>query len=305
MSTNPISPPVIDYEGSKYRTEFWEGQGRDYEDRVERVALHRLLPAQGKRLLELGAGFGRLTPEYAGYEQVILLDYSHSLLSEAQQRLGTGSRFIYVAANIYQLPIADGVCDAATMIRVLHHFKDVPAALEQIRATLAPGASFVLEFANKRNLKAMLRYALGKQKWSPYHLDPIEYIELNFDFHPRYIQQALHENNFTTTRKLAVSYFRVGFFKRYVPTRMLSALDGLLQHTGVVANYSPSVFTHNIALGNQPLAALDSASLFKCPTCQSTALYEEEDMLRCEGCGLKWSKAGGIYDFREPIKSSK
>ena len=31
--------PICDYEGSAYRTEFW-GQGREYEDAVERVAFY-------------------------------------------------------------------------------------------------------------------------------------------------------------------------------------------------------------------------------------------------------------------------
>ena len=43
---------------------FWEGQGRDYEDQVERIALRRLLPRHGGRVLEVGAGFRRLTNEY-------------------------------------------------------------------------------------------------------------------------------------------------------------------------------------------------------------------------------------------------
>jgi len=34
-----IDTPVIDYEGSGYRTDFWEGQGREYEDAVERLTL--------------------------------------------------------------------------------------------------------------------------------------------------------------------------------------------------------------------------------------------------------------------------
>ena len=53
-------PRICDYEGSNYRTEFWEGRGRDYEDRVERIAVRRLLRGGGRRLLEVGAGFGRL-----------------------------------------------------------------------------------------------------------------------------------------------------------------------------------------------------------------------------------------------------
>ena len=46
MSGVPGAPPVIDYEGSAYRTDFWEGQGRNYEDAAERLALR-------DRLLEL------------------------------------------------------------------------------------------------------------------------------------------------------------------------------------------------------------------------------------------------------------
>src|SRR5678816_1824639 len=76
------SAPVIDYEGSPYRRAFWEGQGRAYEDAVERLALQQLLPAYGPRLAELGAGFGRLADLYQGYEQVILFDYSRTLLQE-------------------------------------------------------------------------------------------------------------------------------------------------------------------------------------------------------------------------------
>ena len=81
-------PPVCDYEGSDYKTRFWESGERDYEDRVERVALRRLMPPTGKTLIEIGAGFGRLADEYIGYEKVVLFDYSRTLLREAQAHLG-------------------------------------------------------------------------------------------------------------------------------------------------------------------------------------------------------------------------
>ena len=35
---------ICDYEGTSYRARFWEGQGREYEDLAERIALKRLLP---------------------------------------------------------------------------------------------------------------------------------------------------------------------------------------------------------------------------------------------------------------------
>jgi SAM-dependent methyltransferase len=97
------TPPICNYEGSTYRTDFWEGQGREYEDLAERWALRRLLPPAGQRILDIGAGFGRLAGLYGGYDQVILLDYSRSQLAYARQNLGD-ERFIYVAADVYHLP---------------------------------------------------------------------------------------------------------------------------------------------------------------------------------------------------------
>ena len=126
-------PRICDYEGSNYRTEFWEGKSRDYEDNVERIALRRLLPSGGRRLLEVGAGFGRLTNEYHAYEQVVLLDYSLSQLRYAQQYLGDSDRYVYVAADAYSLPFRPGSFDGATVIRVIHHISDTSAVLRQVR----------------------------------------------------------------------------------------------------------------------------------------------------------------------------
>jgi len=69
------TPPICDYEGSDYQTSFWDAGGRAYEDAAEAIALRRLLPPGGRRLLELGAGAGRNTPRYTGFEQITLLDY--------------------------------------------------------------------------------------------------------------------------------------------------------------------------------------------------------------------------------------
>lgn len=296
------SPPLCDYEGSGYRIEFWEGQGRDYEDRSERSALRRLLPPRGRRIAHLGAGFGRMSDELGGYDQVIVLDYSRSMLRDAQARLGRDGRFAYVAADIYHLPLMPGSCDAALMERVIHHMADVPAALRQIRAILAPDAPFVLEYASKRNLKAIARYLLRRQTWSPFDLAPVEFVALNFDFHPRYMAQCLKEAGFTTERRLALSYFRLGVLKRHVPTGVLVALDRLLQPTGQLAPFSPSVFTLNRARGNTPPAALDGP-LFKCLHC-GAPLQEHGDRLICANGDGAWAIQDGIYDFKAPLSGS-
>src|SRR5690606_27543339 len=136
-------------------------------------ALRRLLPKSGRILLELGAGAGRNTPRYLGFDRLVLLDYSRTQLEQAQQRLGNSEKYIYVAADAYRLPFVDDLFDAATMIRVLHHMADAPKTLGQVKNVLAANGVFILEFANKLNLKAILRYLLGKQAWSPFTHEPV------------------------------------------------------------------------------------------------------------------------------------
>lgn len=297
------TPPVCDYEGSDYQTSFWERGGRDYEDKAEEIALRRMLPVKGGLLLELGAGAGRNTPRYIGYDRIVLLDYSRTQLQQARARLGDSPGCIYVAADIYKLPFIDALFDGATMIRTLHHMADAPKALAQIRRVLGGNAVFILEFANKRNLKAILRYGLRRQSWSPFSLEPVEFVELNFDFHPKAIRFWLQELGFRVEKTLTVSHFRLGLLKRVLPARFLAALDGLLQPTGELVQLTPSVFIKAIVEQDSTLShpSEDPTRWFQCPACGAHPLDDQGSHLRCPGCGRKWAFHDGIYDFREPL----
>lgn len=297
------TPPICDYEGSDYQTSFWDQGRRQYEDRTEAIALRRLLPKSGHLLLELGAGAGRNTPRYRGFDQIVLLDYSRTQLEQAQQRLGTSDKYVYVAADVYRLPFNAGLFDAATMIRVLHHMADAPKALGQVEGVLAANGVFILEYANKLNLKAILRYWLGRQKWSPFSLEPVEFVKLNFDFHPKAIRNWLEQLGFRIEKTLTLSHFRVGLLKRIVPTSILVLLDSLFQWTGAWWQLSPSVFVRGVKRGEHSFTLYRPDTVqayFKCPDCHSPLTVKTE-YLECSGCGKKWAVKDGIYDFREPL----
>lgn len=294
---NDNSPPVCNYEGSDYQRSFWQEGGRAYEDAVEAIALKRLLPSSGEFMLEVGAGAGRNTPRYKNFKKVALLDYSRSQLEQARDRLGDDVRYLYVAADVYHLPFVSGLFDGATMIRTLHHMADPLLALSQIAEVLRPKAFFILEFANKRNMKSILRYHLRKQSWSPYSYEPVEFAALNFDFHPKAIRNYLKANGFSIIQQLTVSHLRVGILKKHVPFRLLVALDALLQRTGGLIQLSPSVFSL-CRLEEEKSLPADGESVFKCPTCQTPIPGLGHD-LRCSGCGAVWSFQDGIYDFRQ------
>ena len=290
------TPPVCNYEGSDYQSSFWDSGGRAHEDAAEGIALRRLLPTGGMHLLELGAGAGRNTPRYKGFAQVTLLDYSRTQLEQARARLGENPALRFVAADAYHLPFMPAVFDTATMIRALHHMKDTPAVLAQVQQVLQADAIFILEYANKHNLKSILRFWMGRQHWNPFTPEPVEFAALNFDFHPATVRTWLHQSGFAIERQLTVSHFRVGFLKKVLPARLLAWLDGIIQPTGSFWQLSPSVFVR-ARLRSQIENASEDA-LFRCPACGAGPLADTPPEIRCPQCKRKYPVKDGIYDFR-------
>lgn len=289
------SVPICDYEGSRYRSDFWDGQGREYEDAAERIALKHLLPPRGRRLIEIGAGFGRLADLYQCYKEVILLDYAKSQLRQAQERLGNEG-LIYVVGDLYNLPLADAAVDTAVTVRVLHHIKDLAAAFTQISRVLRPGGTYVLEFANKRHLKAIARYWLGRQTENPFSREPYEFVELNIDFHPDYVSAHLGQAGFHIDAERAVSSFRSPALKRRIGPHLLATIDGWIQQPTARWKLAPSIFlrTHIDKPGNCRLGD----RLWRCPSCTSPHLTETSEAVICHSCQARWPIDHGIYDFK-------
>jgi SAM-dependent methyltransferase len=244
---------------------------------------------------------------YLGYEQIILFDYSRTLLQEAVQRWGHDPRFVFVAGNIYQLPLATGMLDSLVMVRVMHHLADVQQALRQIQRVLHRQSVAVLEYANKRNLKAVVRWLLGRQGWSPVDLAPVEFVALNFDFHPRWMVAQFSAANLHIQQQLAVSHFRIDQVKRKFSPAWLARADSLLYGLGGRYPLSPSVFIQATAPGAQPRAAVHTdpsaiVNLFRCPQCgaEKWELVAAKQLL-CQECDIKYERKSGIWDFKEAV----
>lgn len=285
-------PRVIDYEGSPYRRVFWEDADRRFEDAAERRALQPILPPVGRRIVEIGAGFGRLADLYEGYDQIVLLDYAQSMLEDARERLG--DRCIYVCADLYRLPFATASLDTVTQIRVLHHVEDVPAAFAEVSRILSAGGSYVLEFANKRNLKALLRHAAGRQDEDPFDERPWEFVELNWNFHPRYVERALSEAGLELRERRGLSHFRHPTLKQRVSPDALARVDALIGKPLARAALGPSQLVRAAKLTGGPFQPL----LWRCPDCGHEPLEPEADHVPCPACGRSWKIENGIHIFR-------
>src|SRR5512142_1096428 len=120
MDQSPASPsadgPEARYDDLGYRDVFW--RDRKYEDLCDRVALRALLPPAGDSLIEVGAGFGRLAPEYSGYANVVLLDASEVHVKAAADAFADDERITVVLADAEHLPFADDAFDAVVCVRV-------------------------------------------------------------------------------------------------------------------------------------------------------------------------------------------
>jgi SAM-dependent methyltransferase len=256
----------------------------------------RLLNPSGDIIMEAGAGFGRLAALYDGYKRIILLDYSLSLLKEAQKQWGHDQRFIFVAANIYNLPFVDNLLDALVMIRVMHHLQSPETALAELARILQGGKQFILEYANKRNLKAVARYWLRRQDWSPFDVQPYEFVALNYDFHPDWMEEKIGDAGFVVERELAVSHFRIKPVKNRVSASLLAQIDSYVFGPGASIKLSPSVMLScrkNAKSG-------ECHGYFRCPNCFGVVLDDLGENMVCASCSTCWAIVDGIYDFRAP-----
>jgi ubiquinone/menaquinone biosynthesis C-methylase UbiE len=228
------------YEDLGYRDRFWPA--RAYEDACDRTALRAFLPLTGGRLLDVGAGFGRLADEYGGWPHVGLLDSSEVHVAAARDRFRGDPRFEIRLGDALSLPWPDATFDAAVCVRVLHHFEDPGPIIAELGRVVRPGGALVLEFANKRNLKSMARRLLGMQTWSPFEPGSVAYRPYHVDHSPVSVRRALRRAGFAVERTRAVSLFRVQLLCRTVPAGVLARLERPLQEPLGSITPGPSVF---------------------------------------------------------------
>jgi SAM-dependent methyltransferase len=99
-----------------------------------------LLPAPGRRTLELGCGEGRVTRDLKarGYE-VIAVDAAPTLVRLAREADRAGE---YRVADAAKLPFGGGSFDLVVAFNSLMDIDDMPGAVEEAARVLEPGGRF-------------------------------------------------------------------------------------------------------------------------------------------------------------------
>ncbi len=217
------------------------------------------------------------------------------MVQDARQRLGDG--YTYVCADLYQLPFATGALDTVVQVRVLHHVEDLPAAFAEVSRVLGAGGSYVLEFANKRNLKAIARYLAGRQADDPFDDAAHEFVPLNWNFQPRVVEADLAAAGLPVRQRRAASLFRLPVLKRRLAPERLAALDRWLG--GALGSMAPA--PSQFVRAARVIGAARNPHLWRCPVCGHEPLVPHADVMPCPACSRRWRRQDGVWILRDGV----
>src|SRR5436309_2826891 len=111
-----------------------------FDRRWRTTTAHVLDARRGEKVLDLAAGTGVSTREYArGGAWCVAADFSLGMLRNGRHR-----NVPMVAADALHLPFPDGTFDAATISFGIRNFMDTKAALIEIARVVRPGGRLVV-----------------------------------------------------------------------------------------------------------------------------------------------------------------
>jgi len=232
---------------------YW--QDRDYEHNSEIEAIKAFLGKipEINNILDIGTGYGRLTPTYSfRAKKIILSDPSSKLLSIARSKFNQ-KKYSFLHSAIETLPdkIHANSIDLIVCIRVLHHIEDVESSIEIMCKLLKKRGYLILEFANKGHFKALIREFFKGNLTFPLDIFPLDKrskksrkkTNLPFlNYHPEIIKHKLRECDFNILEVRSVSNIRSPFLKKILPLDTLISIEKALQIPFGFISFGPSVF---------------------------------------------------------------
>ncbi len=231
---------------------YW--QGREYEDACERIALGEFLKTigPGRSVIDIGGGFGRLTPLYIPFfQKVTVLDPSAKNLEIGRHELKAYPQVSLVQGGLPKLPFKDKSFDAVFLIRVSHHLPDLLPTLNEIARLLDGGGFLVLEVANKVHFLARLRaffsgdfsFAGSEEPLERRSAKAISEEAIAFsNHHPGRVLTELEQSGFKVKKILSVSNFRHPWLKKILPLKLALFLEKNLQTALGPFYFGPSLF---------------------------------------------------------------
>lgn len=290
------------YEGVEYE-EFWSGSQRQNLDELDHWMVRRLLPPSGRRIVDVGCGYGRLADCYLDrFQQVVMVDGSMSLLRTASEK--TKGQAVYIAADAQRLPFRMGAFDAALLIRVFHHIDDSKACLSELHRVTGNDGRFIFNYCNKRNAERVLHWLLRRKTSNPFSREADSVGSTFISYHPKMVDELLREVGFTEMK-----YYGLGVMDRLAARVGVSkggiSLAAQLAPFLAWSKIAPWILCRAISKENSNLIdTFNLTDILQCPSCGGD-LSAEEEGYRCLLCSTHFPIKDGIIDFRVPRPSGE
>jgi SAM-dependent methyltransferase len=294
LEINPDKLSSQLYEDIDYK-EFWNEKTKSKLDVLEHAIVCDLLPASGRRIIDIGCGFGRLADCYLDrFEQVVMLDGSMTLLRQAQQMVK--DRAVYIAADANHLPFNRASFDCVLMIRVFHHLADSQAILLELNRVLGNMGTLVFNYCNKRSARQLAQWTIRLKRENPLTLEPVGIGTPFISHHPDYVHRAINKAGFSDNKYLGTGVMdkfagKLGRFEKWLPSGEVIA-----PFLGTV-KLAPWINCRSIAHGETLSNNKNIEELLVCPSCHNS-LQRSPNAYTCLSCGKSYTIKDNIADFR-------
>ncbi|HYA71243.1 MAG TPA: class I SAM-dependent methyltransferase [Thermoplasmata archaeon] len=303
IATGP-SQEIVDYRRFDFAG-LWTG--RDQVSEVERSVLRQSLNSfDGRRILEVGTGFGRLLGTLTGIgREVVATDLDAEALGRIPAPRDSG-RVLRVASNLYHLPFVDGAFTGATLVRVHHHLLDPVGAMREVGRVLRVGSPLVVSYQPRPSVATLVndvQRALGRKEDGPgpsvtFARGPVVLPARPFPIRSvrrKGFREEARDAGFELTREIGTG------FEEFAPLRRLPSESFV--RIGTALGRAPafptrfSVLSKRSGTNADPLP--DIGSILACPRCGTPRPeWSQGAPLACGKCSFKGGRRDGVLDLR-------
>ncbi len=302
----PLEEGVVDYSRLDFES-MWKG--RDDVTRVEAEIVRILLSESDcRRVLEVGTGFGRLTPTIrAAAAEYVGFDANTAMIEEARRRVEVvkDPRTLWVQGNLWHLPFAAGSFTTVVLVRVAHHLRNLRGALAGLSRVLVAGGTLLISVNPRPSLgtlaqdvKASLSDRRGPpQKWVSFAAGA--QTQVRRSPHPVYVSPTWYYR-----QELEQAGFEIRRVRRSGLEELVPRLPArfYIQASALFASLplAPTAWFLGDRFGVPPGGLPELGTVLRCPRCLAGLTPTADsggDGERCRECGYNWRTEKGIYRF--------